>query len=252
MTYVPGGNASVLQVGVPQYLSEAVASVVNFLPQLIGALVILVVGWIVGRLIGGIVRRVADRTNLDRLVAETPLGRALGESEKAISRSMGRIAAYFVYALAILAAADALAIDLLSEWISRAVSYLPAFVAGALIIVLGFVLADFLADVVGQTEAMTDVGYTEAFADGLRVFLYFVAVVVGLDTMGVDVQILYLFAGALAGGLALGMALAIGIAFGLGGRDYVAANIGTWLPGRATGSESTPMGQADGGEESAD
>jgi len=61
--------------------------------------------------------------------------------------------------------------------------------------------------------------------------------------MGVDVQILNTFAQAAAWGLAAGIALAIGIAFGLGGRDYVATNIGDWLPGRAPDPESTPMGQ---------
>jgi len=90
------------------------------------------------------------------------------------------------------------------------------------------------------------------FADGLRVFLYFVVTVIGLGTMGVDVQILNTFAQAAAWGLAAGIALAIGIAFGLGGRDYVATNIGDWLPGRAPDPESTPMGQPDGGEESTD
>lgn len=243
-------SKTVLQIGVPDYLDEAVTGVINFLPQLLGALLILLVGWIVGRLVAGFIRRVADRTDLDRLVMGTPLGGALGGSERAVSRSLGRLGAYFVYALALLAAADALAIELLSEWLSTAVSYFPAFLAGSLIIVLGFVVADFLADVVGGTETMTDVRYTEAFADGLRVFLYFIAVVVGLDTIGVDVQILYLFSTAMAGGLALGVALAVGIAFGLGGRDYVAENIGSWLPGSGgSAGEPAPMGQPDGGEE---
>ncbi|WP_254837759.1 mechanosensitive ion channel family protein [Natronomonas marina] len=157
-----------------------------------------------------------------------------------------------MYALALLAAADALAVELLSEWISAAVSYLPAFVAGALIIVVGFVLADFVADVVAHTETVTETSYTDVFADGLRVFLYFVVTVIGLGTMGVDVRILNTFAQAAAWGLAAGVALAIGIAFGLGGRDYVAANIGDWLPGRAPDTEPAPMGQPDGGEESTD
>jgi small-conductance mechanosensitive channel len=242
----------VLQVGVPEYLQETVAGIVGFLPRLVGAILILLIGWIVGRLIAGGIRRVADRTGVDRLVMSTPLGGALGGSEKAVSRSLGRIAGYFVYALAILAAADALAVELLSEWIAAAVSYLPAFVAGALIIVVGFVLADFLADIVSHTETVTDTGYTDLFADGLRVFLYFIATVIGLGTMGVDVQILNTFAQAAAWGLAAGVALAVGIAFGLGGRDYVAANIGEWLPGRAPSGEPAPMGQPDGGEESVD
>ena len=241
-----------LQVGVPDYFQNLATEVVAFLPQLFGALIILVVGWAIGRLLGGAVRGLVDRTEVDRLVMKTPLGGALGGSEQAVSRSLGRVAAYFVYALAILAAADALAIDLLSAWIATAVSYIPAFVAGALIIVIGFVLADFLADVVSGTEALSTVGPTEVFADGLRVFLYFVVVVIGLDTMGVDTQILYLLTAALAGGLGLGAALAIGLAFGLGGRDYGAANVGEWLPGRTPSGEPTPMGQPDGGEDPVD
>lgn len=248
-------NSLVLQVdapGVPDYLQEATAGVINFLPQLVGAIVILLIGWVIGRLLGGGVSRVADRTDVDRLVKRTPLGGALGGTEKAISRSIGRVASYFVYALAILAAADALAVELLSEWIAVAVSYLPAFVAGALIIVLGFVLADFLADVVAHTETVTETGYTDVFADGVRVFLYFISIVVGLGTMGVDVQILNTFAQAAAWGVAAGVALAVGIAFGLGGRDYVAANVGNWFPGHSPGTEPSPIGQTDGGEESID
>lgn len=242
-------KALVLQVGVTDSIEEAIAAVINFLPELLGALIILLLGWAIGRVVGGVIQRLVDRSQLDRLVMETPLGGALGGTEAAISWSLGRVGAYFVYALAILAAADALAIDLLSEWVAAAVSYLPAFIAGALIIVAGFVLADFLADVVSNTEMVTNTRYTDAFADGLRIFLYFVVVVMGLGTMGVDTAILNTFAQATAWGLAAGVALAIGIGFGLGSRDYVAANINEWLPGSAPSHDPTPFGQADGGEE---
>lgn len=87
---------------------------------------------------------------------------------------------------------------------------MPAFVAVPLAIVVGFVLADFLADVVARTQRVTETRYTDWFADGLRVFLYFVAVVVGLGTMGVDIQVLNTFSEAAAWGLAAGLAIAIG------------------------------------------
>lgn len=54
-------------------------------------------------------------------------------------------------------------------------------------------------------------------------------IVIGLDTMQVDVEILYIFAGAVAGGLGLALAIGLGIALGLGGRDYVAENIDDWV-----------------------
>jgi ABC-type siderophore export system fused ATPase/permease subunit len=222
-----GGIA--LQVGVPEFLENTIASIIAFLPRLVGALLILLVGWIIGRALAGLVSRLADRVGLGQMVTDTPLGRIMGGSQRAVSKTFGRIAAWFVYALAILAAANALAIPILSEWIATAVSYLPAFIAGLLVIVLGFVVADFIADMITRTRAATQSRYTSWFATGTRMFLYFTAIVIGLDTMGIDVSILYLFARALAWGFAAAIALGVGIALGWGGRDYVAHNIDRWM-----------------------
>ncbi|MCU4752773.1 hypothetical protein OB919_12435 [Halobacteria archaeon AArc-curdl1] len=214
---------------VPEWLQDPVANLAAFLPRLVGALAILLVGWVVGRLAGRVVMRIADGIELDRMVLETPLGRILGGTERAVSRTFGKLAKWFVYGLAILAAANTLAIALLSQWVSTAVSYLPAFVAGLLVIVLGFVVADFIGDMIERTRAATRTAYTRWFADGARVFLYFTALVIGLSTMGIDVTILYVFARALAWGLAAAIAIGVGVALGWGGKDYVADNIDRWM-----------------------
>lgn len=215
--------------GVSNSAQQLTAEIVAVLPQVIAAIIILVVGWIVGRFLGGLVARAADRIGVDRSLSGNPIGRALGGTEQSIARSLGAIAKWFVYLLAILAAADVLAIPTLSEWISSAISYLPAFIGGLLIILIGFVVSDFVADAIRQTEAATRYNYTSLFADAVRIFLYFIVIVVGLDTMGVDVQILYTFARALSWGLAIGIGAAIAIAFGWGGKDYVRQNIGDWM-----------------------
>ncbi|WP_255169837.1 mechanosensitive ion channel family protein [Natrononativus amylolyticus] len=238
------------QVQVPEWLQDPVAELIVFLPRLVGALVILLIGWIIGRLAGRAVRRIADGVELDRMVLETPLGRILGGTERAVSSAFGKLAKWFVYALAILAAANALAIPMLSEWISTAVSYLPAFIAGLLVIVLGFVVADFIGDIIERTRAATQTAYTQWFANGARVFLYFTALVIGLDTMGIDVGILYVFAQALAWGLAAAVAIGAGVAFGWGGKDYVADNIDRWMGRTAavTPSEEEGRPESRGGD----
>jgi len=78
-------------------------------------------------------------------------------------------------------------------------------------------------------------------------FLYFTAVVIGLDTMGIDVQILYVFANAIAWGLAAALALGAGIAIGWGAHNYVAENIDRWM-GDARSATPSPGGrpEADG------
>jgi small-conductance mechanosensitive channel len=236
------GTATVLQqFQVSGLLEETISNVLTFLPRLVGAVVVLLIGWVVGIALGKLVTRLTDSAELDKLVQDTPLGRIMGGSERAISTTFGKIAKWFVYAIALLAAADVLAIELLSEWMSTAVSYLPAFVAGLLVIVLGFVVADFIGDAITRTRTATQTPYTSWFATGTRMFLYFTAIVIGLDTMGVDVSILLVFAQALAWGIAAALALGFGIALGLGGREYVADNIDNWA-GKASAATPPPSG----------
>jgi small-conductance mechanosensitive channel len=222
-------HTPLLQLAIPDYLQETIAGTVAILPRIVGAIVILAIGWIVGRFLGSVVARIARRGDLDGRLRDTPVTKVVGSGERSVSRALGKVTSWYVYLLAFLAAANTLAIDVLSTWISEAVSYLPAIVAGVLLILVGFVFADFIADAIARTETITDARYTSMVADGVRFFVYFVVLVMGLDTMGVDVQILYLFAQALAVGLAVGVALAIGIAFGWGGKDYVANHIEGWM-----------------------
>ncbi len=250
----PARDGVVMQVEqVPEFLEGTVANMIAFLPRLVGAILILLIGWAIGRIVARIVRRLTDVVELDRATMRTPIGDMLGGTEAAVSRAFGTIAAWYIYFLAILAAANVLAIPMLSQWVDTAVSYLPAFIAGLLIIIFGFIVADFLANAIERTGTATGDRYTAVFADGVRIFLYFIALVIGLDTMGIDVEILYIFAGALAFGLGLALAIGIGIAFGLGGREYVNDNIDRWM-GRASDaaaesstSSDDPGRPADGG-----
>jgi hypothetical protein len=171
-----------------------------------------------------------------------------GGSRDAVTRTFGAIAKWFVYGLAILAAANVLAIETLSEWVGTAVSYLPAFIAGLAVIILGFVVADFIGDAIMRTRAATQTNYTSWFAAGTRMFLYFTAIVIGLDTMGIDVAILYVFARAIAWGLAAAVAIGAGIAIGWGAHNYVAENIDSWMGSAQSATPSPPeTTQADGG-----
>lgn len=213
---------------IPNFLGQVISDLILLIPRLIGALVILLIGWFIGKTVARVVSAIADRTEIDRRTLQTPIGAMLGGTEQAVSNAFGKVAAYYIYFLAILAAADALQIPLLSAFIADAASYLPAFIAGLLIIVVGFIVADFVGDAIERSASATGSGVGSMLASGVQIFLYFIVIVVGLDTMQVDVEILYIFAAALAGGLGLALAIGVGIAVGLGGRHYVAENIEDW------------------------
>ncbi|WP_336361904.1 mechanosensitive ion channel family protein [Halalkalicoccus salilacus] len=224
---------------IPDFLGQVISDLLLLIPRLIGALIILLIGWFIGRIVARVVSTIADRTEIDRRTMKTPIGNLLGGTEQSISNAFGKVAAYYIYFLAILAAADALQIPLLSQWIANAASYLPAFIAGLLIIVVGFIVADFVGDAIERSASTTGSRVGSLLASGVQVFLYFIVIVVGLDTMQIDVEILYIFASAVAGGLGLALAIGLGIALGLGGRDYVAENIDDWAGKASTEMESS-------------
>ncbi|WP_123538546.1 mechanosensitive ion channel family protein [Halosimplex salinum] len=246
-------TATILQTDISNSIQQTLGEIIAFLPRLVGAIVVLLVGWLIGIAVGRAVQRLTDTIELDRMTMETPLGRIMGGSEQAVSATFGKLAKWFVFAVAVLAAANVLAVDLLSEWVGTAVSYLPAFIAGLLVIIVGFVVADFIGDAIMRTRAATQTAYTSWFATGTRMFLYFTAIVIGLDTMGIDVSILYTFAEAFAWGLAAAIALGAGIALGWGGHSYVAENIERWM-GSARSATPEPSGAAatDGGTDDDD
>ena len=239
---------------VPQQLApfveDTVSDILAYLPRVVGALVVLLVGWILGRVVARLVDRLTTAVRLDSMVLDTPLGQILGGSREAVGNSFAALGKWFVYAVAILAAANVLAITVLSEWMSRAVSYLPAFVAGLVIIVLGFVVADFVGDAIERTRAATRTAYTTWFATGVRLFLYFNAIVIGLATMGVDVSILYTFSRAFAWGIAAAIAIGLGVAIGWGGKDYVSDNVDRWMSSARETAPSAGTGTSDRGPDS--
>jgi hypothetical protein len=232
------------QIVLVDSIVQLVDEVVRFIPNLVGAILVLLIGWLVGRYGGRLVARAADRVELDKAVLTTPIGNMLGGTEAAVSNAFGTLTRWFIYAVTVVAAADVLAVNLFSEWVSTAVSYAPAFVAGLLVIVLGFVVADFIGDAIKGTRAATETPYTTIFAIGTRVFLYFTAIVIGLSTMGIDVAILFTIAQAFAWGIAAALAIGVGGAVAFGARDYVAANVERWMGSARSVAASpvTPMG----------
>lgn len=224
---------SIQQENAGETLSQAWTTTIDAfvlaLPEIIGALLVLFFGWLIGRTIGGYVRYLVDKVELDRHIRATSIGNMMGGSERGISKASGKLTKWFIYAVAILAAASLLDIAILSRWISQLLLYLPSFIGGLLVILIGIIVADMIGDIIQRTEATTHTRYTKWFANGVKIFLYFVAITIGLGTMGLDVTLLHIFARAAAWGLAIGIALAIGIGFGWGIKDHISENLEEWI-----------------------
>jgi uncharacterized membrane protein (GlpM family) len=132
-------------------IDEAITDVIDYLPTILGALLILLVGYVVGRVLGGLVTRVVRRLGVDRYAEGTAVEGETGRDT--IARGLGTLVAYYVYFVAIVAAADVLDIELLTELLTDLGRYLPVVLGAIVVLVVGFVVGrvvgDFVADLVG-------------------------------------------------------------------------------------------------------
>ena len=204
---------------------------VGYLPKVAGAIIVLIIGWIAGRLVGKGVSRILDKVGVDDAVKKTAIGKAIERSGITVVRFFDLIIRYFIYLIAVFAAIDVLEIDVLSQFMIRVVEYLPSFIAGVFILIFGFIAVDWLADSLSAVGAEAKLEYTHIFSMLIRFVLYFVVIIISLQLMRIDVEILYIFATALAWGIAIGVSVGLGIAFGWGFKDLIAKNAPRWFKG---------------------
>ncbi len=205
-----------------QVLTQLWNEVVDYVPNVGAAIVILLIGWVAGRIFGRIISKFLDRVGVDDALRKTAVGRAVERSGISLVRLFDLIARWFIYLIAIYGAVLVLNISQLAVLFEVLVTYLPNLAAGIAILVGGIILADFFADYIRSLSAEAKIEYGDVIALVVRMFLYFVVITMALAQMKIEVQLLYIFATALAWGLAIGISVAIGIAVGWGLKDVVA------------------------------
>lgn len=191
-------------------------------------LVVLVATFVVaGRLERG-VQRLADRMDLGAAVLETPLG-VVFESAEEVHVVFGRLARYFVYLAGLVVAVGLSGVRALIDPIEAAARYVPSILGAILIVVLGFVVAGYVARSVRSSEVLGGRALSSVLATTAQVVIYFVVVTLALDALGYSTAILTTLARGLSIGVGLGVALGLGIAVGLGSQDYVAEHVEEWV-----------------------
>jgi len=200
-------------------------TLVAYLPGILGAIIVLLIGWIVGRLLGKAVRIVLDKISEQHVVKEGADLAAIGGSVKNAGITVGYIGDIFtrlvVYMIAILAAVDILHMEYLSKLMAEILGYIPHVAAFVIIIMAGFLLADYFIDFLSRYYANREIAFISPVLFLLRIFLYFVIAILGLSQLMLDLTIIYTFVTPIAWavGLGLGGAIAILAAFGLRGHS---------------------------------
>jgi small-conductance mechanosensitive channel len=222
---------------IPEFLTQIWDTFVTLLPRVVGAIIALIVGWIAGKALGKAVSKVLDRAGVDDALRPTIFGRVLERSGITCVGFFDLIVRWFVYLIAIFAAVDILQIEILRTYLNMVVTYLPSLIAGVIILIAGFIITDYITDLMKKVGEEAGIAYSKVFSDILRLFLYSVVIIIALSQMKIDVSVLYIFANALAWGISIGAGVGLGIALGWGFKDVIAESAKDWIKSLTTTAE---------------
>jgi len=202
---------------------SAINAIIAELPGIVGALVILAVGVYLGRVLAGVVERLVRQVGLADAFADSPIESLLGE-DGSLSSALGVVVKYYVVVFAAFIAVRYVGFGILEEWLRTLVVYLPRALAGVGIILIGIVVAEYATDQTAASEAVQGSEYGAWVRAAVRAILYFFVAVIGLDMLGLNLEIVYLIVDGVTSAVGLGItaaiALAVGVAVGYAAKDY--------------------------------
>jgi hypothetical protein len=201
-------------------LQNVWAGIISFLPSLIGALILIIVGLIVASGLRAIVERIISALRIDSLLRKiglTPFFERAGLQINS-AKFFGLLVYWFLVVVFVLAVTDILGLYGVSLFLRDVISYIPNIIVAVLIMLATVVLANFLRSVVRASVTSARL-HNPKF---LGLLAWWVIVVFGFLAALIQIGIAATILNTLVTGLIAMLAIAGGIAFGLGGKDYAA------------------------------
>lgn len=204
---------------------EPVQALVNqlmvFLPTLLGALLLLLIGWLVAVLIQNIVTRVLKTIALDKLADQIQLSDVLakGGIKRKFSELIGLIVYWLVMLAVLMVVFNALQLTVAAQLLQSVVTFLPNVIAALFILVVGVFAAVFLSTTVRTAASNAGLGQPHLLGQSVQVVVVAFAIVASLQQLQIP------FFGEVFLIILAGISLGCAIAFGLGCKDIA----GRWV-----------------------
>ena len=187
----------------------------GFLPNLLGFIIVLAIGWIVAKVVKGVVTKLLQKVGIDRALHSGSTGQYVNKVAPDVQPSslIGSLAYWFIFLGAIAIAVSQLGITALDNFVAAIGAYIPNIIAAVLIFVIAGAVAAAVGGLVARTMGDTPTG--KVVGSVVPVLVMAIATFMILNQLQIASEIVTITYAALIGGVFLAMALA----FGLGGRE---------------------------------
>ncbi|MGM0439464.1 MAG: mechanosensitive ion channel family protein [Patescibacteria group bacterium] len=191
-----------------------------FIPSLIGAVLVFIIGWFfavgVGKLVAGILTKLKFNSFFESESWSNAMEKA--DMELDVSQFIGAIVKWILIIVVLWLSVDILGFSQFAELMEQIVGYLPNVIVAALIFVVAVMVADFLSKIMVATTEKADFVHTGLAGAIVKWAIWFFAIFAILIQLGIAEELLT----TLFEGLIYMVAIAGGLAFGLGGKDAAA------------------------------
>lgn len=193
------------------------ARVAVFIPNLIGAMVLVLLGFVVAKLLDTLLSKVLAKIGLDRLMAGTGLTKMIGRVgiQVSVSTLIGKIVYWFILLVFLVSAAELLGLERVSATLDVLALYVPKVFGAALVLLAGVLLAQLLNGVVrGAAE-----GVGLEYANGLGRIAQGLIIIISLSVAIGQLEVKTDLLNNVIAIVLISVGAAVALALGLGSRD---------------------------------
>ncbi|HDS1737592.1 MULTISPECIES: mechanosensitive ion channel domain-containing protein [Pseudomonas] len=188
--------------------------VANFIPNLFGALVVVLLGFVVAKLLDTLLSKLLAKFGLDRLMAGTGMTKMLSRAgiQVPISTLIGKIVYWFVLLIFLVSAAESLGLERVSATLDMLALYLPKVFGAALVLLAGVMLAQLVNGLVRGAAEGIGLEYAAGVGRIAQGLVIIIAISVAISQLEVKTDLLnhVIVIGLITVGLAIALAMGLG------------------------------------------
>lgn len=199
-------------------LAAAMMALLSFIPALIGAVIILVVGWLLSDFIGALCVRILDRVGFEAAAQRTGVSGFISQTGMRDPRAsvvLAELVKWFIRLIFLEAAAEAVHLQAVVQVINQIILFIPNLIVALVVLMIGVMVARLVAGLVRGSAAEAGFDNPNLLAGVAKYAIMAFAVLIAVNQIGIAASLVNAMFIAFVGALAL----ALGLAFGLGGRD---------------------------------
>jgi len=200
-------------------LQDLFGGFIGFIPEIIAAVVVMIAGIILAKIIAGLVRRLLKFTKIDEVGRDMGAHRFLKQRgiDFSFTNSVASLVKWVLLLVFFVAAVDILGINQMSGFISSIVGYIPNVIVAVAMLSIGFIAAHYLSELAEDSARLSPVLRSYAAQLGVLAYVAIIsfALMASLVQLGIAVSLITIIFAGFVGMLAI----AGGLAFGLGGRE---------------------------------